>query len=347
MDLNRAVTFIRVVESGGFSSAASALGLPPSSVSRSVAKLEHELGVTLLERTTRKVSLTDAGRAYFERARDALAGLDEATALAHDAAREPHGVVRLGVPPAFAPLMAATVAEFLRSYPRIEVEVVASARAGDVVGDTVDLALVIGRQPDSSLVTRPLGKVEQRIFASPEYLATRGAPRTSAELAGHATIGLRGYPSGDSWELEGPDGAVTVPVRPWVRGDHVGFALEAAALGLGLALLPTLPARAYVARGALAVVLEDYAAVSIMQLIMPATRALPRRTALFRDHVIKLWSEQCQSVGGGLHGGPDGAAASCPSAARRPAGAAADPADATAPWCARATTTPNGGCGAA
>src|ERR1041384_4135717 len=101
MDLNRATTFVRVVETGGFTRAAQMLGLPPSSVSRAVCKLEGGLGVTLLERTTRKVTLTDAGRAFFERARDALAGLEEANNLALDAAREVHGAVRIAVPPEF------------------------------------------------------------------------------------------------------------------------------------------------------------------------------------------------------------------------------------------------------
>src|SRR5438046_501474 len=98
MDLNHAVTFVRVVEAGSFTAAAHALRLPTSSVSRSIARLEHDLGVTLLERTTRKVGLTEAGRAYYERARDAVVGLDEASALAVDAAREPRGPVRLAVP---------------------------------------------------------------------------------------------------------------------------------------------------------------------------------------------------------------------------------------------------------
>src|SRR5688500_8004194 len=101
MDLNRTTTFVRVVETGGFTRAAESLGLPASSVSRSIARLEEDLGVTLLERTTRKVTLTEAGRAFFERARDALVGLEEANALALDAAQEAHGVVRVALPPDF------------------------------------------------------------------------------------------------------------------------------------------------------------------------------------------------------------------------------------------------------
>src|ERR1043166_6328089 len=135
MDLNRAATFLRVVETGGFTAAAGVLGVPTSSVSRSVAKLEQELGVVLLERTTRRVSLTEVGRAYFERVRDALTGLDEPTAAALDAAREPHGAIRIAVPADFAPVLAAQFAVFLRSYPRIRIEVAPSARPADQVGD--------------------------------------------------------------------------------------------------------------------------------------------------------------------------------------------------------------------
>src|SRR3954464_8445122 len=98
MDLNRAATFIRVIEAGNFTRAAEQLGLPTSSISRSVAKLEDDLGITLLERTTRRIALTDAGRAFFERAREALAGLEEANSLALDAAKEAHGVVRIALP---------------------------------------------------------------------------------------------------------------------------------------------------------------------------------------------------------------------------------------------------------
>src|SRR5687768_14891737 len=123
MDLNRATTFVRVVEAGGFTRAAGLLGLPPSSVSRAVAKLEDELGVTLLERTTRKIALTEAGQAYFERAREALAGLEEANSLALDAAREVHGVVRIALPLDLGASAAHLIARFLDAHPRVRVEI--------------------------------------------------------------------------------------------------------------------------------------------------------------------------------------------------------------------------------
>src|SRR3954462_3954951 len=134
MDLNRATTFVRVVESGGFTRAAETLGLPPSSVSRSVSKLQGDLGITLLERTTRKVALTDAGRAYFERARDALAGLEEANALALDAAREVHGLVRLALPVDLGAKLGSAIAAFCATYPRIRIEIVFASSGAELVG---------------------------------------------------------------------------------------------------------------------------------------------------------------------------------------------------------------------
>ncbi len=332
MDLNHAVTFIRVVESGGFTSAATSLGLPTSSVSRSVAKLEAELGIVLLERTTRKVSLTDAGRAYYERAREALAGLDEANALALDAAREPHGTVRLGVPPAFAPMMASTIAEFSRLYPRITLEVVASTRAGHLVGDSLDLALVIGRQPDSALVSRRIGDSEQRLYASPAYLAARGAPTSLDELgtprnrAGHAvvhaTVALRDHGGGEVWELVGPDGPVALDIAAHVRGDHEGFIFEAAVSGLGVALLPALPAAIYVQRGLLVPVLPAYSATFPLQLLTPAPRLIARRTALFRDHLVTAWTSRCtEHAGPACLKGTPSAEAACERALANPSNA--------------------------
>ncbi|HLU66890.1 MAG TPA: LysR family transcriptional regulator, partial [Kofleriaceae bacterium] len=166
MDLNRATTFVRVVESGGFTRAAEALSLPPSSVSRSVSRLEEELGVKLLERTTRMIKLTDAGRAFFERAREALAGLEEANELALDAAREPHGVVRLAVPPDLGSGVASLLASFMEQYPRIRVELTFTARGAELVGDLVDLAVAVGKLPDSSLIVRRLGRTTDRLFAA-------------------------------------------------------------------------------------------------------------------------------------------------------------------------------------
>jgi DNA-binding transcriptional LysR family regulator len=291
MDLNRAATFLRVVETGGFTAAAAALGLPTSSVSRSVAKLEQELGVMLLERTTRHVALTDVGRAYFERVREALAGLDEATAAALDAAREPHGMVRLAVPPDVAPALAPLVARFLQAYPRIRIDISASARAAELVGDHADLAIVAGRLPDSALVSRRIGESVHQLHAAPSYLDARGRPRSLADLARHDAISLG---SGiDRWELTGPRGAESVELAPVVAADHLGFVVEATLAGMGIALVPTFIVAAHVAAGRLVAVLPRYSTTVQLQVLTHASRRLPHRVALLRDFLAQHMAGTC------------------------------------------------------
>ena len=192
MDLNRAATFVRVVEAGSFTAAAGTLQVPTSSVSRSVSKLEHELGVTLLERTTRKLSLTDAGRAYFEHAREAVAGLDEAGALAVDAAREPQGLVRIAAPPEMGGHLAAVLAELLARHPKVAIDVSFTARGAELVGTQVDVAIVVGQLEDSALIVKKLGSTAHRLFAAEAYLARRGKPRSVGDLERHACVLYRG-----------------------------------------------------------------------------------------------------------------------------------------------------------
>jgi len=295
MDLNRAATFLRVVESGGFTAAAIALGLPTSSVSRSVAKLEEDLGVVLLERTTRRVALTEVGRAYFERVRDALAGLDAATAVALDAAREPHGLVRLAVPADFACALAPAVTSFRRLYPKIRIELSATARAAELVGEHADLGIVVGRLPDSSLISRRVGEASHHLFAAPSYLDARGAPRALADLARHDAISLGGGVT--AWELTGPDGVETVPITSAIAADHLGFVVEMALAGFGVALLPAFSAIAHVASGALVPVLPSFSTRLQLQLLTPASRHIPHRVALLRDFLAAHLAPECTKHG--------------------------------------------------
>lgn len=294
MDLNRAATFLRVVEAGGFTAAAAALGVPTSSVSRSIAKLEDELGVVLLERTTRRVALTDVGRAYFERVRDALVGLDEATAAALDAAREPQGLVRIATPADFAPVLAAVFAQFVRRYPRIRIELRTASRPYEQLGEHADLALAFGKLPDSSLVSRRLGETVHQMYAAPSYLAARRRLRTLADLAHHDAILAHG--GGERWELTGPRGVESVQVSSVVAGDHLGFIIEAARAGLGVALLPAFVVAADLGSGALAPVLPRYQVAVRLQLLSAAHRQ-PHRVTLLRDFFVEHLTTACSGHG--------------------------------------------------
>lgn len=293
MDLNRTNTFVRVVETGGFTRAAEALGLPASSVSRSVARLEQDLGVTLLERTTRKVTLTDAGRAFFERAREALSGLEEASAQALDSAREAHGVVRVAVPPDFGGIMGMVCAGFMAGQPRIRVELTFTTRGAELVGDLVDLAVVIGRLPDSSLVSRKLGQATERLFAAPTYLAARGRPRTVADLAKHDVVLQRASGGEARWELLGPRGVERVQVKSRLVGDHIELVTEAVVAGLGIALLPSFVGDRLTVNNQLARVLPRHGVETALQVVSHGSRHLPRRVALLRDHLVDSLSGRC------------------------------------------------------
>ncbi len=293
MDLNHTTTFIRVVEAGGFTRAAESLGLPTSSISRSVARLEEELGVTLLERTTRKVSLTDAGKAFYERAREALAGLAEANELALDAAREPHGVVRIALPPGLGAHAGRMLAPFLAQHPRIRIELTFTPRGAELVGDLVDLAVQFGRLPDSSLVARRIGEAAHRLYAAPTYLAARGTPRKLADLVKHDCILSHAVGGETRWELEGPHGIDRVDVTGRIVGDNPQFAIDAAIAGVGIALLPTFMGDPAVTDGQLVAVLAKFGTTTPAQVLAHASRHLPRRVALVRDYLAEAMSRKC------------------------------------------------------
>lgn len=291
MDLNRAAVFVRVVETGGFTRAAEAIGVPASSVSRSVSKLETELGVVLLERTTRHVALTDAGRAFFERARDALVGLGEATDLALDAAREAHGVVRVAIPPDHGAQTGALFAQFAALYPRIRVEMTFTPRGAELVGDLVDIAVVVGKLPDSPLIAKKLGNATHRLFAAASYLALRGHPKKLADLVDHDVLLMRAHAGAARLEMTGPRGPEHVDVVGRLVADHLGFIVDAALAGLGIASLPAFMGE----RTSLIAVLPRYGLDIPLHVLTGGGRHLPHRVALLRDHLITGLSGQCKA----------------------------------------------------
>ncbi|MFT3925189.1 MAG: LysR family transcriptional regulator [Myxococcales bacterium] len=296
MDLNRVATFVRVVEAGTFTAAASRLHLPTSSVSRSVAKLEQELGLVLLERTTRRVSLTEAGRVYFERAREAVAGLDEATQLAGEAARDPSGVVHLAAPPEMVGKLAQVLGTFIKRYPKVHVDVVSTARGAELVGAEVDIAIVTGRLEDSSLIVRRIGANVHRLFASASYLERRGRPRTLASLAQHDAVLYRGKAGRLTWELAGPNGVESVTVTGALSGDSYQFVYDAVTGGYGIGLLPELCLSHMTPSRPLVPVLPKYAAAGTVQSLVSPSRHIPRRVLLLREFLSEELAQGCTAA---------------------------------------------------
>jgi len=299
MDLNHVAVFIRVVELESFTAAAKQLGLPKSSVSRTVTRLEEDLGVRLLQRTTRTLHLTEAGHAYYERARLALSGLEEAASAASNMSAEPRGIVRVTAPSDLSILnMAELVARFVRKYPLVHVELSLTSRLVDLVAEGIDLGLRAGKLRDSTLVARKIGSDSLGVFASPSYLRRRGKPQTLADLATHDCVLFNGKNGKGEWRLSGPAGEESVSVRGPVSVDEMAFAMQAVSAGLGIGLLPVvgvkLSARQRSAP-APARILPEYASGGVdLSVVAPSARFQPASVAAFRqfliDELTAIWN---------------------------------------------------------
>jgi DNA-binding transcriptional LysR family regulator len=297
MDLNRVAVFVSVVATESFTAAAAKLGVPKSSVSRGVSQLEEELGVRLLERTTRKLSLTEAGEAFYRRAQPALAGLEEASAVANSLRREPRGTVRMTAPLELGvAVLPKLVVEFTKKYPTIQIALSLTSRVVDLVGEQFDLALRAGKLEDSSLVARKISNVDLALYASPAYLDRRGRPKSVAELAKHDCILHRSRGGGDTWTLGGPQGEEQVDVNGPVQADAMFFLMDAAIAGGGIALLPQDVADAEFRASRLERVLDKHGVRGgAYYLLMPSSRLVPAHVVLFRDflleHLSSFWAQ--------------------------------------------------------
>jgi DNA-binding transcriptional LysR family regulator len=288
-DLNHIAVFVQVVSAGSFSAGARALGIPKSSASRSVRHLEDALGVRLLERTTRRLRLTEAGREYYERVASALAGLNEARAAVMELQDTPKGTVRMAAPAAWGSwLLAPLVAEFVRRYPEIRIDLTLTDGEVDLVRDGFDLALRAGHLEDSSLIVRTVGSVDLGLFASTAYLERRGVPERLADLAQHDVITFRGDGHHDRLRLQGPEGIESIALRGRVETDAFSFVFESVRLGIGIGLLPL---GGCVTHMRLERVLPDHLVPGCpCSIVYPSSRHLPQRVRLLRDALIAMFA---------------------------------------------------------
>ncbi len=231
--------FVCAVERGGFAPAASVFGISATMVSKHVRALEERLGARLLHRTTRRHSLTEAGRLYFERCKAILASVDDAESGVTELGSAPRGTLRVSAPVSFgAYRLAPALVDFRRSYPELRVELVLSDRRVDLIAEEFDAAVRIGKLADATFVARPLAPYRVWLAAAPDYLAKRGRPRTLAELARHECIGFSVGSRENTWTLLGKRGEqrVSLDVRLSINN---GEALRQAALvGGGIILQP-------------------------------------------------------------------------------------------------------------
>lgn len=251
-------TFVAVIEEGGFTAASRKLGVSKSHVSKQISGLESRLGVQLLNRTTRKIALTDAGSAFAERATQIMADLNEAEEAVVQLNAFPRGLLRISMPMTFGLMFVSPlISQLLRHHDRLQVDMDFSDRHVDLLGEGFDLAVRVGELSDSTLVARKLAPVRGMFVASPAFLARHGTPRTPQELSGLDCLEYA-YQSGSHWRLKRGTEVVHVPVKGRVRANNGAALKDAACAGLGIASLPEFIVHDELRSGALQVVLDDW-----------------------------------------------------------------------------------------
>ncbi|MPS47566.1 LysR family transcriptional regulator [Methylobacillus sp.] len=284
MDFNEAAVFVKVVQAGSFSAAARQLQLPTSTVSTRVARLEQRLGVTLLQRTTRRLNLTEAGRAYFAHASIGLGYLLEAEAALDAARQKPQGRLRVTAPADLGDsLLAGLVQRLQQQHPALEVELILTDRYMDLVAEGIDAAIRTGELRDSSLIAKPLGMACWAVFASRAYLASSPRLQQPQDLNQHRC--LQFSPMGrDGWTLRCGEDIMTIPLTGSTMANSIGIVRNMALNGQGVALLPTYICKTELAIGSLERVLPQWQAqADPVHLVYPRQRFMPPKLLALID----------------------------------------------------------------
>jgi DNA-binding transcriptional LysR family regulator len=292
LNLNLVQTFVSVAEAESFSRAAGVLGLPTSSVSRAVARLEAQLGAKLFQRNTRRTALTAMGRTYYQHAARALAELADGEHLIGELQGEARGEIRMTAPTDLDDgFLAAQLAAFAALHPRIRVTVALTNQMSDLIGEGLDLAMrVADRLPDSSFVARSVGRYRAWLIASPDYLRRRGHPRGPADLTRHDCV--LPVPGPARWVMVGPRGEEGVEVTGRVAADDLQFVRHLVAAGAGIGVLPFAPGSAEVTDPRLSRVLPDYVIRGPrLYVVVPSAKTLPLRVTLLREFLLAAYGK--------------------------------------------------------
>ena len=286
-------TFVRVVEAGSISGAAERMEIAKSAVSRRLAELEARLGVQLFRRTTRRMSLTDSGRGFYERCLRILEEVDDAEHSVAQAHRELRGALRVALPLSFGlQHLAPAIEDFMRLHPAVEFDLDFNDRQVDLLREGFDVAIRIAQLADSSLMARRLAPIRHAVCASPDYLAAHGTPKRPEDLANHVCLGYSNLPNPGVWSYRDTNGraaSVKVPVR--LKANNGDFLLRAAVAGEGVIMHPTFYLHDYVRQGRLVPLLTRYAWPEISAYaIYPATRHLSSRVRAFVDFLAERFA---------------------------------------------------------
>jgi DNA-binding transcriptional LysR family regulator len=295
VDLEEVGTFVRVVEAGSMRLAAERLGVPRSTISRRIARLEEMLDVTLLSRTTRKMALTPEGTAYFEGVAPAIRAILDATDGVQSQDASPRGTLRVTAPVDLSlSIMPEIIGEFVEKYPDVRVHLEVTNHYVDLIGEGFDMALRAGPMADSSLIARRVASIDFWIVASPEYLARRGEPAKPADLSEHTCLLFR--PSGDRhvWTLTDGDSEIGVEVSGRMSATDFGFLKNAATGGAGIALLPILAAVPDLREGRLVRILEPWVMKGQpFSIVTRPGKHVPAKVRAFQQQILDKLESDC------------------------------------------------------
>ncbi|QGU33528.1 LysR family transcriptional regulator [Thermochromatium tepidum] len=288
MELSQLETFVKVVQTGSFTRAAEQLRSQKAHVSRVVSQLEAELGVRLLARTTRSLSLTEVGREFFERAVGILGAADEARRAVQQAHSEPRGTLRLTCGVEFGMIAVSTwITAYLERYPQVRVDADFTGRLVDIVHEGFDLAIRVGPLADSTLTARKLGEMEYGLFAAPAYLARRTTPALPGDLASHDILAFAGGSHQASWILSQEGRQERIVRQSRLKANNVFAVRNAAIAGLGIAKLPLIIAIPAVRDGHLQPVLSDWAVPTVpIHAVFASARYLTPKVRAFIDLAV-------------------------------------------------------------
>jgi len=294
LDLNDIDLFVQVVHAGSFAAAARRLGIPANTASRRIQQLEQQLGLRLMQRSTRRLTLTDAGATFYARCADQVEALAEAAQELGEGSQIPSGKVRVAAPADFFNwFLMNWIAEFLAAHPKVRLEFVLSDARADLIGEGIDVAIRGGKVLEPTLVARRVGTNRSTLVASPACLAERGTPESVEALSGHDCIAVPPASGRTVWRLDGPDGSVETEVAGRFYANTAQALLNAVLAGLGIALLPDVMTSPHVRAGELTEVLPGHGLDGIdVYLVYLSRRQLPRAVSAFIEFTVTKMVEE-------------------------------------------------------
>ncbi|PHM37226.1 LysR family transcriptional regulator [Xenorhabdus innexi] len=289
--------FAKVVETGSFSETARQLAATPSAISRSVTRLEKALGIRLLQRTTRKLRLSEGGQQVYENCLSMINSAQAVMSISGNFNHEPQGMVRVSVPKAVGRFVIHPhIPAFLTRYPKVDISLRLDDRYVDLIDDEVDLAIRITDQPPPGLMGRRLLKIWHMLCATPEYLAEHGIPQHPHDLKTHSCIYLGEEPGDSRWKFSQGSKIATVNIQGRYAANHTGVRLDAALKNIGISSLPYFTARHALQQGRLVQVLPDWSFkanyTGELWILYPPTRHLPAKLSVFIEFLAECLRQE-------------------------------------------------------